>query len=550
MSKSTHMRAVMVPLVAVVTLLAALITLPPTIAPAAAATTNSVSLTGPNSGPWDSTRSVTAVITASPATAANRRLVRFELRAVGAPAWTVMGTTATAATSSKTTFRFSLAVSGNYEFRATVLATSTAPEATSPIRSFSITPAPTSPDTKASTPISSRTLGVNGTQGNVIPSSLGSVRLWDAGVSWREIETKKGVYTWTRLDSLVKGALSRGQQILYVFGMTPTFYAQSPTTYSSVDPNRYYPGMAQPPTQLGGTDPSMAAYRAFVRALVTRYAGKITAYESWNEVNLTAYWQGTADQAALLAWILGQEVAGRATLVSGSIALRSPSSFHPFAGDYLAGLAARGWPVDVYSLHPYPNFDGAAKDSGNLVGMWQRLVRDRGAPAKELWSTEINYRANGTQRLDTQYDFDRLNRLQQVLNQPSAAGQPAERHAYTYNAAQQRIRDELADGSSSILNTTGRSGAARHAAVSAASRAPNACVRETYPCVTARAWSPPSTHAAMASVPGTSSRLRSRRAFGPPDRHIDASTSPPMSRTTTSGTNGRSYRHFLNTSPR
>jgi YD repeat-containing protein len=60
----------------------------------------------------------------------------------------------------------------------------------------------------------------------------------------------------------------------------------------------------------------------------------------------------------------------------------------------------------------------------------------------------VNYRANGTQRLDTQYDFDRLNRLQQVLNQPSAAGQPAERHAYTYNAAQQRIRDELADGSS------------------------------------------------------------------------------------------------------
>jgi RHS repeat-associated protein len=60
----------------------------------------------------------------------------------------------------------------------------------------------------------------------------------------------------------------------------------------------------------------------------------------------------------------------------------------------------------------------------------------------------VTYRANGTQRLDTQYDFDRLNRLQQVLNQPSAAGQPAERHAYTYNAAQQRIRDELANGSS------------------------------------------------------------------------------------------------------
>jgi YD repeat-containing protein len=45
----------------------------------------------------------------------------------------------------------------------------------------------------------------------------------------------------------------------------------------------------------------------------------------------------------------------------------------------------------------------------------------------------------------SQIDND-LGEPQQVLNQPSAAGQPAERHAY--NAAQQRIRDELADGSS------------------------------------------------------------------------------------------------------
>ena len=30
----------------------------------------------------------------------------------------------------------------------------------------------------------------------------GSLRLWDAGVTWPDIETSPGVYDWSRLDSL------------------------------------------------------------------------------------------------------------------------------------------------------------------------------------------------------------------------------------------------------------------------------------------------------------------------------------------------------------
>ena len=31
----------------------------------------------------------------------------------------------------------------------------------------------------------------------------GSLRLWDVGVSWKEIETSKGVYDWSKLNATV-----------------------------------------------------------------------------------------------------------------------------------------------------------------------------------------------------------------------------------------------------------------------------------------------------------------------------------------------------------
>jgi hypothetical protein len=34
----------------------------------------------------------------------------------------------------------------------------------------------------------------------------GSVRLWDVGVQWRDIEKTPGVYDWTRLDQIVTSA--------------------------------------------------------------------------------------------------------------------------------------------------------------------------------------------------------------------------------------------------------------------------------------------------------------------------------------------------------
>ena len=41
----------------------------------------------------------------------------------------------------------------------------------------------------------------------------GSVRLWDTGVQWQDIEKSRGHYTWTRLDTLVSAARSHDAHI-------------------------------------------------------------------------------------------------------------------------------------------------------------------------------------------------------------------------------------------------------------------------------------------------------------------------------------------------
>ena len=46
---------------------------------------------------------------------------------------------------------------------------------------------------------------------------------------WRDIETSPGVYDFSRLDEIVDAAQARGVEVTLVLGMTPGFYAPSPT---------------------------------------------------------------------------------------------------------------------------------------------------------------------------------------------------------------------------------------------------------------------------------------------------------------------------------
>jgi len=226
------------------------------------------------------------------------------------------------------------------------------------------------------------------------PLHEGSVRLWDVGVEWQQVETAPGKpYDWTRLDQLITEAQAARVSVTMVVAMTPTFYntAHDPT---------------KPPAD-------MAHYRAFVSALMHRYKsfhGKrgISAYQSWNEPNIKTFWTGSMRQMAQLGQILRQvrnQVDPRATVVAPSMVTRLP-----FEQDWMKKFFAtklHGTPVwrfyDVLALSLYPlakygDRIGTPEDTIGLLHQVKRKLHHDGVPSsKPIWNTEVNYGSVGGQ---------------------------------------------------------------------------------------------------------------------------------------------------------
>src|SRR5215203_5293793 len=172
----------------------------------------------------------------------------------------------------------------------------------------------------------------------------GSIRLWDMGVTWAEIERSPGVYDFTRLDQVVRAAMARKVEVTLVLGITPGFYGVSTNV---------------------NNDTVRAAYRAYVRATMERYRnfeGKgrgIQYYQVWNEMNVVNFWTGNFTDMGKLSQIVTQvrnTVDGGAKVVGPAFVTRYTAQLKNLTKFYFARLD--GTPVwkfmDVVSLNLYP----------------------------------------------------------------------------------------------------------------------------------------------------------------------------------------------------
>ena len=215
--------------------------------------------------------------------------------------------------------------------------------------------------------------------------TVGSVRLWDAGVQWNQVETSPGVYDWGRLDSLVSAAQAHGTEVTLVLAMTPSFAG---------------PAANLPPTDL-------ADYAAYVRAVMARYrdfngSRGIAAYQVWNEGNVRTFWEGTPADLARLTQVVDQardQVDPAATVVAPSFAVRLAGQqrwISAFESQTVAGRHVwRYYDANGLSLYPmatYGDRPGGPEDAMRLLGQVRGLLADAGVPAtKPVWATEINY---------------------------------------------------------------------------------------------------------------------------------------------------------------
>ena len=218
---------------------------------------------------------------------------------------------------------------------------------------------------------------------------VGSLRLWDSRVTWREIETSPGVYDWGLLDSYVRAAQQHHTQVTLVLAMTPSFYGPAP----SLAPTR------------------MSHYRDFVRAAMQRYRNfegrrGVAAYEVWNEGNVSWSWTGTPHRLALLTravWRIHEQVDPASTIVAPSFAVRLPSQrrwMSSYESQRVGGHPVRHfYDANALSIYPRTTYGariGGPEDAMRLVTLVRhRLARDGVPPATPLWATEVNYGVTG-----------------------------------------------------------------------------------------------------------------------------------------------------------
>jgi hypothetical protein len=198
-------------------------------------------------------------------------------------------------------------------------------------------------------------------------------RLWDAAVDWHSLEPNKGQWQFERLDRYVALAKQHGTSILLPFGMAPRW------------------ALARP--QENGAEPrDLDDWRTYVRTVVTRYKGRIQAYEIWNEPNLKDFWTGTTDQMLTLTKEASQIIHS----VDPHAIVVSPSATADFGLPWLAEFLKKGGGqyVDTIGYHFYVNPQTRLpEDMLPLIQSVRRTIAENNLGNIPLWNTESNWLA-------------------------------------------------------------------------------------------------------------------------------------------------------------
>lgn len=216
------------------------------------------------------------------------------------------------------------------------------------------------------------------------------VRLWDCGVTWKDIHLAPGVFDWTRLDALVD--LYSDRNILYCIAATPRWLAIDP------DAPHFAPWLGPGTNSLPA---DIDEFNKFVWNLATRYKGKIQAYEIWNEPQLAdfmfPYDRKNINRLASMTWRSNRTIKRidpDALVLSASVLPRKSSGGMRRARRYLKALQKRGWPVDRVAVHIYPEIGSGPLQWASYLTDAKVMIRKLGGPTR-VWVTETNYNLLG-----------------------------------------------------------------------------------------------------------------------------------------------------------
>lgn len=224
--------------------------------------------------------------------------------------------------------------------------------------------------------------------------------------NWSGIEPSvKNTRDWTALDAWVDANRAAGRKIILDLSGTPNWAVSAAAVG----------GSPYPATKGNMVPDNDSDYTDFVSAAATRYAGKIYAYDTWNEPNLAKYYAGAAATATRLATL--QRKLYQAIKAADPAALvLSPAFTSVFSGvdgsgsgvvglkqflaasDGASGVGAN-W-FDHCAYHFYCN-DSALRPTGH-----ERMYREcraaldaAGRSNAEIWAEETGVIVPGLQTL-------------------------------------------------------------------------------------------------------------------------------------------------------
>lgn len=217
---------------------------------------------------------------------------------------------------------------------------------------------------------------------------FGSWRLWWTYNNWYELEPAKGKWDFSRLDRSVSLAEKHKIDLVLTLGRTPQWASARP-----YEPCGQTKGCAAEPKDLKD-------WEDYVRAVATRYKGRISAYEIWNEPAFSEveetlrkngqaiqFYSGSAEKMVALAqtaYTVLKQVDPTITVVSPSVT--SGGNGLRRLEEYLKRGGGR-W-ADIIGFHFYVT---PPEEMAYLTSKLRALLAKYGLSDKEIWNTEMGY---------------------------------------------------------------------------------------------------------------------------------------------------------------
>jgi hypothetical protein len=131
-------------------------------------------------------------------------------------------------------------------------------------------------------------------------------------------------------------------------------------------------------------------WRTFVRTVVSRYKGRIQAYEIWNEPNLDDFWSGSTDQMLALT----KEASDIIHSVDPQAIVVSPAPTTHVGISWLVEFLKKGGGqfVDVIGYHFYVT-PSLPEDLVPVIQRVRQVISESGSGNKPLWNTEMGWLA-------------------------------------------------------------------------------------------------------------------------------------------------------------